>query len=152
MYRTNLIKGLGLVYAEGGKHADVSFLMSILNRGQILWVDECLFCYRIHAANDSKQESIANRLSWMRHIKSTTSISPKSTIFLEGKLIYWLRWLLQLTPRFKLHELIVQSKSRRRTIVGRFILFMALRLAITRLDFWFRALRFLNNNISIKSK
>lgn len=147
MYRTNVIKGLGLVYDEGGKHADVSFLMSVLNRAPILWVDEFLFYYRVHGANDSKQESIANRLNWMRYIHRTTGISPKSITILEGKLIYWARWLQQVTPRFKLYELIVQSKSRRRTIVGRFVFLMVLRLLTTRLDFWFRIFRYIQNRV-----
>jgi glycosyltransferase involved in cell wall biosynthesis len=147
MYRTNAIKGLGLTFDSGGKHADVSFLTSIFARAPILWTDECLFRYRFHESNDSSQESIANRLTWLRHIYRTTGIVPKSNSIVDYKFLYWWRWLQQsVNIGANSHSLTVFL--RRRHLVGlKFVLCHGLYMALTRLTFWRRAWRVISKKL-----
>jgi len=143
MYRTSLIRGLGLNVQHGGKHADVSFLGDILAQGPILWTGECLFRYRFHGQNDSSKESIADRLSWLRHVYVTYGIHPKSREVKDYKFLYWTKWLKQNS----LSQTTVMLSRNRRRIASRFVRSSAFRMALTRLDFWRRVLRELRSRI-----
>lgn len=141
MYRTQAIKGLGLYFNNGGKHSDVSFLVSILSRSPILWTDECLFQYRFHVGNDSNIESIGNRLNWLRHIFSTAGISPKSDVVLDYKFLYWLSYLKKAKSKSSVKNMLAFFSDRRRKTGLRFILLRGLHLALLRADFWRRIWR-----------
>ncbi len=146
MYRTNIIKGLGLYFNDGGKHADVSFLASIISRAPILWTDECLFRYRFHENNDSNVELIADRLAWLRYLYRRIGIAPKSDIAIGYKYLYWLSWLKKENPRLGFFELFCILRSRRRTIGSRFVLAFSCRIAFTRISYWRRAFRLMARN------
>ena len=143
MYRTSIIRGLGLNAEYGGKHADVSFLANILARGPMVWTSECLFRYRFHGQNDSSKESIADRLRWLRHIYVSYGVHPKSRDVIDYKFLYWIKWLQQ---NSLCHTAVTHSRNRRRT-ASRFVRNLAFRMAITRLDFWKRILRDLRSRI-----
>ncbi len=53
LYKTSAIKGLQLVYHEGRKHADASFLIKVAKEGPIIWASDVLMKYRIHENNGS---------------------------------------------------------------------------------------------------
>lgn len=141
MYRTDLIKGLSLDFRQGGKHSDVSFLCQVVERGPILWTAECLFNYRIHDTNDSRNESIADRLNWLRHIQKATGLSRRSKAITDYKFIYWRRWVLQNSPVFRRGDMSTAPTLRRRMIARRFVMFQGVRMVFTRLDFWRRTWR-----------
>ena len=145
MYRTSLIRGLGLNAEHGGKHSDVSFLANVLARGPMVWTSECLFRYRFHGQNDSSKESIADRLSWLRYLYVNYGIHPKSREVKDYKFLYWIKWLQQNSLR---HTTVIHSINRRQ-IAFRFVRNLAFRMAITRLDFWLRILRHLRSRMDI---
>jgi cellulose synthase/poly-beta-1,6-N-acetylglucosamine synthase-like glycosyltransferase len=141
MYRTAMIQGLCLDAEKGGKHADVSFLGSVLARGPILWIDTCLMQYRFHGNNDSSQESIPNRLSWLRHIYATAGVHPKSRAVRDYKFLYWLKWYSQLASVDADDEIQYLQCKWRRKVVLYFIAFSSVRFCCTRMVFWERLAR-----------
>lgn len=143
MYRTHLIKGLRLNAEHGGKHSDVSFLCQVLAKAPIIWTDECLFGYRIHNGNDSRDESIPDRLSWLRYVQKNTGINRCSTPILDYKFIYWRRWLQQNSIGHQRQGRNPKTSSRRQSVGRLFVLSYGVRLALTRLDFWRRTWRLL---------
>ena len=143
MYRTELIRGLRLEAENGGKHSDVSFLYQVLGRAPILWTAECLFNYRMHGSNDSRDESIGSRLSWLRYVQKVTGVSRKSRAIMDYKFIYWRRWVQQNSQGFRWYDLRITSPSLRHSVARRFILSQGLRLACTRVNFWRRTWRLL---------
>lgn len=54
---------------EGGKYADVTWLLSLSMKGPILWISRPLMTYRIHASNDGATESRRDRLRFLAFIK-----------------------------------------------------------------------------------
>jgi hypothetical protein len=150
MYRTKVIRGLRLDRDNGGKHADVSFLSQVLARAPVLWTADCLFRYRFHDDNDSSHESIADRLSWLRHIYATTGVSPKSRAVMDYKFMYWWQWLRQTAPGTGWLALL-KPTEKRRSIALRFVLGWGMRIALTRVDFWRRSWRVLSRCWSINT-
>lgn len=59
---------------KGGKYCDVSFLMSLFNRGKILWINTPLMNYHIHNAQISAFDVFEDRIKLIRHIVTTTKI------------------------------------------------------------------------------
>ena len=141
MYRTHAIKNLTLEKNKGGKHADVSFLLSLISRASILWIDKCLFDYRYHAGSDSSKESIGDRLSWLRYICITYNMPPKSFPVMEYKYMYWFNWLSQSTHLLSLSSFLNLIYSRRARVAIMFIFCFSIRLACTKTYFWHRLLR-----------
>ena len=92
MYRRSAIEGLYGDFKDGGKYADVTFLMSLIKRGNILWLSKSLMNYRMHGTNDSAVENVGHRLRLLRYIYKNTGISPKSKAVKEFKFRYWSKW------------------------------------------------------------
>lgn len=55
--------------ADGGKYADATWLITLADRGEVVWLREPLMTYRIHGGNDGLQESRRDRLRAMAHLK-----------------------------------------------------------------------------------
>ncbi len=55
--------------ADGGKYADSTWLMTLAERGEILWLREPLMTYRLHGGNDGLKESRQDRLRVMAYLK-----------------------------------------------------------------------------------
>jgi glycosyltransferase involved in cell wall biosynthesis len=55
--------------ADGGKYADVTWLLSLVSTGQIVWINKPLMTYRMHASNDGNVESMRDRLRFLRYLK-----------------------------------------------------------------------------------
>lgn len=92
MYRTAMIRGITMDSKEGGKHADVSFLIKVAAVAPVVWLGQPLFEYRIHTGNDSWSEDVPARLSLLRFIYRTTSIPQKSNVAKTYRLAYWFLW------------------------------------------------------------
>ncbi len=93
-YRRAAIRGLFLDSAEGGKYADVSFLMKVLGRGPLVWLPDPLMEYRLHSSNDTKRESVGQRLKLLRYIYKATAIRKGSALVREYRCRLYLRWWL----------------------------------------------------------
>ncbi|MBT3225124.1 MAG: glycosyltransferase [Deltaproteobacteria bacterium] len=78
MYRKSLINGLNLDPEEGGQGADVSFLLKVLQRGEIIWENRCIMQYRKHHSQDSQGLDIKDLLQLLNHIHKNTDVSRKS--------------------------------------------------------------------------
>jgi glycosyltransferase involved in cell wall biosynthesis len=57
----------------GGKYADVSWLIGVASRGELVWIVEPLMTTRLHAGNDSREESIGDRLKLLAYFKRHVS-------------------------------------------------------------------------------
>jgi Glycosyl transferase family 2 len=95
LYRTNMVKDLTLDASEGGKFADISFLLKVVKRGALIWSPHKLMHTRIHSANDSLQESIGERLRLLRYLFVYHGLSKHDTRFINFRTRMWLRWLVQ---------------------------------------------------------
>lgn len=61
----------GLRFQPGrGKYSDVSWLLRVAHQGDVVWVVKPLMTYRLHATNDSRHESIGDRLKLLAFFKS----------------------------------------------------------------------------------
>lgn len=59
---------------EGGKYADVTWLLSLASKGVIVWVNRPLMTYRMHESNDSNQESLRDRLRLLGFLKANRTL------------------------------------------------------------------------------
>ena len=78
MYRRKTVTGLTLDPKQGGKYSDISFLMKILQKGNILWEGRPIMRYRKHTAQDSQGVGIKDALQLLRYILQHTEFSKKS--------------------------------------------------------------------------
>jgi hypothetical protein len=133
MYRRTAIEGLYLNARDGGKHADVTFLMNILGRGHFLWLAKPLMQYRMHGTNDSAVEHVGQRLRLLRYIYGHTSIGPRSPAVQEFRFRYWARWWRSASKRgdARMHRW-------RKRIVFAYLWRQALRFALTKPGLWVR--------------
>ena len=133
MYRRNAIDGLYLDAHDGGKHADVTFLMNVIGRGNLYWLLSPLMQYRMHGTNDSSIENVGQRLRLMRFIYRHTSILPKSEAVQEFRFRYWVRWWRLIRK----HGDVRQYHWRKR-IVFNYLWRQALRFSLTKTGLWVR--------------
>lgn len=66
--------------ASGGKYADVSWLLHVVERGPMVWIAEPLMTYRLHATNDSRSESIGDRLRLLADLKGRAAVVGSALI------------------------------------------------------------------------
>ncbi len=132
MYRRKFLLGLHLDPAEGGKHSDLTFLIKLMHRGSILWIDEPLMWYRRHLSNSSALESIGDRLRLLRYIFANTEIRRTSVEIKEYKFKYWLFWWSQRPGN---HFLKLPATWRER-VIYRFLLFNGLKYIFTKPFIW----------------
>lgn len=126
MYRSSAISGLYLDASEGGKYADVSFLMKVLGRGSICWISDPLMQYRIHSGNDSGAEDIKQRLVLLRYIFRNSSLTIRSPLVTEFRFSHWIRWILACSYRFD------TLRSRKFSVALRFVMLKAPIYILTR--------------------
>lgn len=71
-YRRKLVGDTRLP-VEGGKYADVTWLLSLAMKGNIIWIAAPLITYRMHGSNDGSIESLRDRLRFMGFLKQHLS-------------------------------------------------------------------------------
>jgi len=59
---------------EGGKYADVAWLLDLAGRGSIVWVTASLMTYRIHEKSDGGSESLRDRLRFFGYLKRNREV------------------------------------------------------------------------------
>ncbi|MGV0982104.1 MAG: glycosyltransferase family A protein [Polynucleobacter sp.] len=91
MYRTKKLKNIRPNIKEGGKNADVSFLMEISKVAPILWVAEKLMGYRIHDGNGRNGVNIAERRSLLNYVINNTELTKKDRSVVLYRSIYLMK-------------------------------------------------------------
>lgn len=134
MYRRSMIHGLHLEPEEGGKYADVSFLVKAILRGPIHWLSVPLMLYRMHLNNDSATEAVGQRLALLRFVYASTAITPRSRLVAQYRYRYWLSWWL---ARARSRNL--EWQSWRQSVVRRFLLIHTVKYALTDRALWLYA-------------
>jgi glycosyltransferase involved in cell wall biosynthesis len=54
---------------DGGKYADVTWLLNLAVKAPVVWVNKVLMTYRLHASNDGGIESRRDRLRFLAYLK-----------------------------------------------------------------------------------
>ena len=122
MYRVNCISDVGLDESKGGIHADVSFLLDILQRGPIILTTEILMSYRLHDTNLNNDTSVPIQYGFLRYLKSQVSME-NSQALQDFRYTIMIRWL-----REQSIDLGSFTKwSRRQKIVFKFIVYELLK-------------------------
>lgn len=62
-----------LIPMEGGKYADVTWLLMQARRGEMVWISQPLMTYRLHASNDGNVESRRDRLRFLGYLKQNVA-------------------------------------------------------------------------------
>jgi len=65
---------------NGGKYADVTWLLSLVSIAPIVWINQALMTYRMHASNDGNVESMRDRLRFLRYLKQNRTQFGESVI------------------------------------------------------------------------
>ena len=112
--------------ATGGKYADVTWILGVAARGDIIWIVEPLMTTRLHASNDSRQESIGDRLKLFAFFKKHISTLGEGLI--EDFRFFLYKKILELDRR----NLLALSPSRRKTVQAYLTRYRCLRFS--RLD------------------
>jgi|GEM_PF-546085 len=133
MYRRAAIQGLCLDPRHGGKYSDVSFLLKLLSRGSILWLDAVLMQYRIHVHNDSATEAVGQRLRLLRYVYAETTVDRHSPLIEQYRYRYWTSWW-----RGSVATAVAQPWRKR--VVLRFLVTRTVKYALTRPTLWQRLL------------
>jgi len=110
----------------GGKYSDVSWLLRVADRGSFVWIVEPLMTTRMHASNDSRQESIGDRLKLFAFFKKHESTLGHGLI--EDFRFFLYKKMLELDRK----NLLVLSPSRRTTVQAYLTRYRCLRFS--RLD------------------
>jgi len=134
IYRTKYLKKIMLNFPfRIGKpgdpsSADVLMLSSLLNYGEIVWLEKSLMYYRVHASNLSVKESIPERLALFNYMKKK-GIKKHSTDLILFRVLFWVKWILQ---QENLSSKIINWRYRK-VILS--VLLNIIKISI-RLDFW----------------
>lgn len=131
MYRRKFLHDLYLDAAHGGKYADVSFLMKVVERAPVLWIPQVLMCYRVHGTNDGITEAVGQRMSLLRYIYTHTNITRHSWMVAEFRFRYWVRWWRGAR---------CSTYIWRKKVVSRYLLVTGFKFAILRPALWLRFL------------
>jgi hypothetical protein len=101
IYRTSVLKTLSINSREGKKHADVSFLTHIAEKGPILWIPQPTMYYRRHGQNDSHNIDPAAILSLMHFFSKYSKVPP--ALIKEYKMKHYFLWIF----RSKIENIII---------------------------------------------
>jgi len=135
------VSGLFLDPDEGGKYSDISFLMKILGRSQIVWEYQPVMRYRKHSAQDSQGTMIKDALSLLNYILQNTDFTRRSK---EVRYFRYKSWAGVLKGEF-FSSSGRYSKGRRNKIFCAILKFspldIFLKLLIWRIWFFFKRLK-----------
>jgi glycosyltransferase involved in cell wall biosynthesis len=93
IYAVKKIRNIRLNSDLGGKYCDVAFLLEVVKRGPIVWINDPLMFYREHLGSDSKSFDFRSSLKLLRHLRSTQR-GINSNYFQKYRLKLWLSRLL----------------------------------------------------------
>jgi glycosyltransferase involved in cell wall biosynthesis len=134
MYRTKYLQKIMLKFpfriGKPGEpsSADALMLSSLLNYGEIVWLEKSLMYYRVHASNLSVIESIPERLALLNYMKKK-GIKKNSTNLLLYRIMFWVNWVLQQG------SILTIITHRRYRVIILSILLKIIKISV-RWDFW----------------
>lgn len=102
LYRSSLIQNSRMNKQEGGKHSDVSFLVSLIEKGLFIWIAEPLLLYRQHQNNDSATIDLDHVFKLSKYF---TQQSPK--LFLKILLFYFKNLMKKILRSIKNHKILI---------------------------------------------
>lgn len=93
IYRIKKLAGILFDETKGGIHADVSFLIDVIDFGTIKLTPEILMSYRIHEGNVNKQSTVAIKFNLLRHLNCHVPMKNSQALqdFHYTILIGWFR-------------------------------------------------------------
>lgn len=68
VYKKSLV-GNQRLFTDGGKYTDVTWLLELARRAEIVWIRLPLMTYRMHGGNDGNIESRADRFRFLGYLK-----------------------------------------------------------------------------------
>lgn len=90
LYRRSKIANLKMIFKEGQKHADVSFLLKACKQGPFLWLKSPVMYYRRHMLNDSVTLDVAAIFSLCRFLlKNTETAYTEINLYKMKNYILW---------------------------------------------------------------
>lgn len=69
IYKTSLLNGSSFDFSKGGKYCDVTWLLELSKRGEIVWINQIMMIYYMHAENYGITESRLDRLTFLAYAK-----------------------------------------------------------------------------------
>lgn len=72
VYNTRLVAAQRFL-TDGGKYADVTWLLELARRAFVVWIRQPLMTYRMHSGNDGNTESRRDRLRFLAYLKRNRS-------------------------------------------------------------------------------
>lgn len=72
VYNTRLVGNVRFL-PDGGKYADVTWLLELARKAPIVWIRQPLMTYRMHGGNDGNTESRRDRLRFLGYLKRNLS-------------------------------------------------------------------------------
>jgi len=109
---------------NGGKYADVLFLLNVLASGHILWESRPLMVYRIHAGSDNSKFSPKDKLKLLNSLSERFNIARDSFLYLSYKAEIF---QLSFNIRPSLLSFLSVCASSRRIILTKFISLVAIK-------------------------
>ncbi len=118
MYRVKYINDACLDEAKGGIHADLSFLLDIVQRRSIILTSEILMSYRLHQTNVNNETSVPIQRSLLRYLKGKVCIK-ESRALQDFRYTIMLRWFKEQ----QINKVSYWKWSRRQRIVFKHIIY-----------------------------
>jgi glycosyltransferase involved in cell wall biosynthesis len=116
---------------RGGKYSDVSWLLRVVERAPLVWIVEPQMTYRLHSTNDSRHESIGDRLRLLAYFKQRRSTVGAALVedfrfFIYKKALERERQRLLVLPPIRRDRMIGYLKRYRCRRIARFDQHLAL--------------------------
>jgi len=99
MYRVSKVKRKQLLSSDAGRHADYTFLDSLLGEGILAWSEEVLMQYRVHVGSSAATELLADRRKLIIYIIKKYKLSKKDPLILTMRYKFLLSWNAKNTNR-----------------------------------------------------
>lgn len=88
IYKSHYVKGLYPNPKQGGKYADLTFLMNLADKKDLIWIKYPGILYRIHGLNDGFNPAISDYLNLIFYLIRTGSTYKTKFYILRAGIIY----------------------------------------------------------------
>jgi len=93
LYQKAKIENLKMIFKEGQKHSDVSFLIKACQQGPFVWLKDPVMYYRRHSSNDSVSLDVPAIFSLCRFLGKNTKVP--TSIVNQYKMKSYILWTKQ---------------------------------------------------------
>jgi glycosyltransferase involved in cell wall biosynthesis len=113
VYKLHLV-GDQRLPVDGGKYADVTWLLNLAGKGPIIWVTMPLMAYRIHESSDGGFESLRDRLRFFGYLKQNRAMFGEGLLNDYRSFVYKKILKTHVGPYSKRHRLAISFLNRHR--------------------------------------